>query len=64
VPYELKTAEICLTAVRLIDQALKDVPEDCRMAELYITVVMQCGFPIAYVPEELREQVKKAAGIR
>jgi tetratricopeptide (TPR) repeat protein len=53
-PESLKTAEICLEAVKQNGFALEDVPEALKTAELCMEAVKKSGSALEYVPEALR----------
>ena len=58
VPESLKTAELCLEAVKNNSDALQFVPENLITAELCLEAMKQDGTALQYVPEELRNKVR------
>jgi hypothetical protein len=54
VPEELKTAELCLIAVKQESGVLQYVPEGLRTAELCLEAAKKAGKALQYVPEGLR----------
>jgi len=61
-PEKLRTAELCLAAVRRRGWALQYVPEEHKTAKLCLAAVHQYSDALQYVPENLKEQVKEAEG--
>jgi len=69
VPENAKTAEVCLEAVRHYGSELRYVPEKLKTVELCLESVKHLSAPpthiepnwdrFAYVPEELREEVRR-----
>ena len=67
VPEDLRTLEICLLAFQsesYIGNELSYVPEKLRTSEICIAAVKNSADNFEFVPESLKEQVKKAAGIK
>jgi hypothetical protein len=68
VPKDLRTAELCLMAVQQRGNMLKHVPENLKTLEICVSALKadpdSAEYFLAYVPETLKDQVKKAAGIK
>jgi len=61
VPEELKTAELCLEAVKLCGVALEHVPEELRTAELCLEAVNQSSWAFEHVPNEIKTEIEASA---
>ena len=53
-PEEIKTAEICMEAVKSNGIALKYIPEEFRTTEIYKEAIKNNGTALEYVPEEIK----------
>ena len=56
---ELKTAEVCLEAVKQHGWALQHVPKEVKAAELCFIAVKQNAGALQFVPKALREEVRR-----
>jgi uncharacterized protein with HEPN domain len=54
VPEAMKTAKLCLKAVKQSGYVLQFVPEKFKTPELCLEAVKQCGSALAFVPEKLK----------
>jgi hypothetical protein len=54
IPNRLRSAAVCLAAVKQDGSALEDVPEELKTAKLCLEAVKQRGCALEFVPEELR----------
>jgi len=60
---ELRTAELCLEAVKKNGYVLKFIPEELKTAELCLEAVKSNGYGLNYVPDKLKtaEMCREAA---
>lgn len=54
VPFKDRTYKICLAAVRIDGDYLKNVPDEYRTLQICYMAVEKCGFSIQYVPDKFR----------
>ena len=54
VPFESRTPELCLAAVKASGKNLKHVPNEFKNAELYMAAVKSNGKNLKYIPEKYK----------